>query len=99
MIYCISVYICLHNALKYSCFVVFSALSCPPNTEYSELSTACHPTCADPFAPATCALPDTENCLCPDGQLLEDDQCVAPDRCGCIDKNNVRHEVKVINIV
>ena len=62
--------------------------------EYKRQGSACPASCSNPNAPQVCTLPDTEVCICPDGQLLEEDICIDPSECGCIDMAGLRHEVE-----
>ena len=58
---------------------------------YKSSIKACGRTCA--LLNESCALQNTEGCVCPVGTLLEQNKCISPDECGCIDDNNSRHEV------
>ena len=67
--------------------------------KYQRVGSACPASCSNPSAPQVCALPDTEVCTCPDGQLLEEDSCIEPSECGCIAMSGLRHEVGHVFVV
>ena len=60
---------------------------------YRRKGPSCVATCKDPKAAETCELPDTEVCVCPKGQLMEEGKCIPAADCGCIDKMGLRHKV------
>ena len=64
---------------------------------YHRMGPACPATCSSPNAPNECPYADTEVCLCPDGLFFEDDDCIPPAECGCIDEQGQRHEVYLSN--
>nr|XP_033814887.1 IgGFc-binding protein-like [Geotrypetes seraphini] len=62
-------------------------LPCPTNSHYTDCASPCPPTCNDIYASGTCDKPVAcmEGCICNDGHVLSDDQCVPLDDCGCRD--------------
>ncbi|XP_030071544.1 IgGFc-binding protein [Microcaecilia unicolor] len=62
-------------------------LPCPTNSHYTDCAPPCPPTCNDIYASGTCDKPVAcmEGCVCNDGHVLSDDQCVPLDNCGCRD--------------
>ena len=51
---------------------------CPTNKVFN--SCKCEGTCADPNCTTTCSTP---TCVCPDGFLMEGDDCIPKEDCGC----------------
>nr|XP_043877411.1 IgGFc-binding protein-like isoform X4 [Solea senegalensis]XP_043877412.1 IgGFc-binding protein-like isoform X5 [Solea senegalensis] len=73
----------------------FCPLPCATNSHYSDCTPPCPPTCSDLF-PTTCHLPPTTcvaGCQCDAGFVLSDNNCVALDRCGCLDSDGEYHDV------
>ncbi|XP_029473208.1 IgGFc-binding protein-like [Rhinatrema bivittatum] len=62
-------------------------LPCPTNSHYTDCAPPCPPTCNDIYASGTCDKPVAcmEGCICDDGHVLSDDQCVPLGDCGCRD--------------
>jgi len=50
---------------------------------FSFNATSCQPSCTDPDAPERCE--KKPGCICPRGQVLEDDICINAIHCGCVD--------------
>ena len=72
----------------------FSAMECPDGRVYDKNAYACPNTCQQPSNSSRCTLPSVENCECPEGRVLdEDDNCVLPSQCGCKDNQGNMHEV------
>ncbi|NXD88687.1 FCGBP protein, partial [Halcyon senegalensis] len=62
-------------------------LSCPKNSNYMSCGTSCPTTCNDAALPADCATaPCLETCQCHDGFVLDADECVPRDQCGCVSR-------------
>ena len=59
-------------------------LNCPPGTIYDPCTSPCPDTCGSNAMQDNCT-DDTciESCRCPDGQVLDGDNCVDPSECGC----------------
>ncbi|KAF8796483.1 Hemocytin like protein [Argiope bruennichi] len=57
-------------------------LVCTNGTEYRECGPACPPTCADQ-QPVCNSLKCVDGCHCPEGTVLEKNQCVLIDSCPC----------------
>ncbi|KAK3103110.1 hypothetical protein FSP39_016546 [Pinctada imbricata] len=68
-------------------------LNCGENTVYASSGTACPATCMDLRAPSNCLDPPVESCLCKDGFVLSDDQCVPRHKCGCVDSKGKYYEI------
>ncbi|XP_035672719.1 IgGFc-binding protein-like [Branchiostoma floridae] len=59
--------------------------TCPENSHYSVSTSPCRATCAEPDAPASCSVPNTEGCECDDGYIWSGEACVPyPSGCGCL---------------
>ena len=79
------------SAPKWSSSLLYSAISwlfsaaieCKAPSVYQILASACPATCTDPNARRGCSEKPVEGCDCPDGFLLDGDNCVPPDECGC----------------
>ncbi|KAK2150453.1 hypothetical protein LSH36_404g01019 [Paralvinella palmiformis] len=56
---------------------------CPDTMVFSFNATSCQPSCTDPDAPERCE--KKPGCICPRGQVLEDDICINAIHCGCVD--------------
>ena len=69
-------------------------MACGEDMEYQREAPACPATCLNPTASLYCDFPATEACVCPEGKMLEDGKCIDPVKCGCIDINDVRYEVR-----
>ncbi|OWF46274.1 Zonadhesin [Mizuhopecten yessoensis] len=59
----------------------FCSLTCKENMRYSETVSGCPATCT--HLNQTCDLPTSEGCECLPGYILNGDNCVKPDLCGC----------------
>ncbi len=68
-------------------------LDCPAHATYHAKTTACQATCSNPRGASECPLPDTENCVCDEGYVLEGDACIEPEECGCVDDQYLTHKV------
>lgn len=72
------------------------ALPCPPNSFYAPCAPPCPPTCSNIYAGELCEKPSggcLEGCVCNEGFVLSDDQCVPLSQCGCQDKDGGYHKV------
>ncbi|PIK34070.1 putative IgGFc-binding protein [Apostichopus japonicus] len=59
-------------------------LTCPDGFEYDVCGPSCQPTCVDRVGPSDCPISHcVETCRCPDGMVLDGDQCVSTYQCGC----------------
>ena len=67
---------------------------CPDGFVYSDTASGCPATCEDPDAPDSCDLPEREGCVCAGDRVLEGEQCVEREECGCIDDNGSHHKVQ-----
>ncbi|KAJ8042859.1 Zonadhesin [Holothuria leucospilota] len=56
---------------------------CPEGMSPSTCASACPKTCAEPSGPENCDMPCIEACVCPEGTLLDKNECVQPEDCGC----------------
>ncbi|XP_074819307.1 zonadhesin-like [Natator depressus] len=65
----------------------FCPLPCPSNSYYTECASPCPATCNNIYASSLCEKPAecTEGCVCNEGYVLSDDQCVLLSACGCRD--------------
>nr|XP_048720352.1 IgGFc-binding protein-like [Caretta caretta] len=65
----------------------FCPLPCPSNSYYTECASPCPATCNNIYASSLCEKPAecTEGCVCNEGYVLSDDQCVLLSDCGCRD--------------
>ncbi|XP_043348538.1 zonadhesin-like [Dermochelys coriacea] len=65
----------------------FCPLPCPSNSYYTECASPCPATCNNIYASSLCEKPTecTEGCVCNEGYVLSDDQCVPLSKCGCRD--------------
>lgn len=70
-----------------------SVVECPEGMEYRCNATACPSTCSDRDAEINCIQPNVEACVCPDGQLLHNGQCVSTCPVGCVDGNQQFHPI------
>ncbi|KAJ8031641.1 IgGFc-binding protein [Holothuria leucospilota] len=59
------------------------AAPCPKDMIYTQCGTGCPATCARRNQQITCNVEGIETCLCPEGKLLDGQQCVYPEECGC----------------
>ncbi|XP_025032591.1 zonadhesin-like [Python bivittatus] len=74
----------------------FCPLPCPPNSFYSSCALPCPPTCNNIYASELCEKPPgecLEGCVCNEGFVLSDDQCVPLSQCGCQDKDGRYHKI------
>ncbi|XP_071839367.1 IgGFc-binding protein-like isoform X2 [Apostichopus japonicus] len=55
---------------------------CPINMVYDPCGSACQATCAGQLA-ENCKFLCEEVCVCPEGQILDEDRCVPEAECGC----------------
>ena len=51
-------------------------MDCADGMTYKANTTGCPATCDYPFAPEECNLPNTEMCVCPEGQFDNNGECV-----------------------
>ncbi|XP_033106905.1 IgGFc-binding protein-like [Anneissia japonica] len=66
--------------------VFLTAPDCPAYSEYSSCTSACPATCASRDGEASdCDLPCVDGCKCVDGRILQGNECVLPEECGCTD--------------
>ncbi|XP_034637580.1 zonadhesin-like [Trachemys scripta elegans] len=65
----------------------FCPLPCPSNSYYTDCASPCPATCNNMYASSLCEKPTecTEGCVCNEGYVLSDDQCVPLSECGCRD--------------
>lgn len=56
---------------------------CSSDKEYQACGTTCPNTCTDRTANDTCGTSCRETCACPEGQVLDGENCVLPENCGC----------------
>ncbi|XP_078588087.1 cysteine-rich motor neuron 1 protein-like isoform X2 [Branchiostoma floridae x Branchiostoma japonicum] len=59
---------------------------CPPHSEWNECGSACPATCADPSSAQPCLAVCAPRCVCVDGYVLDDGDCIPVDQCssdGC----------------
>ncbi|TFK00932.1 Zonadhesin [Platysternon megacephalum] len=65
----------------------FCPLPCPSNSYYTDCASPCPATCNNIYASSLCEKPTecTEGCVCNEGYVLSDDQCVPLSECGCRD--------------
>ncbi|XP_050820724.1 zonadhesin-like [Gopherus flavomarginatus] len=65
----------------------FCPLPCPSNSYYTDCASSCPATCNNIYASSLCEKPTecTEGCVCSEGYVLSDDQCVPLSECGCRD--------------
>ncbi|XP_039197436.1 IgGFc-binding protein-like isoform X7 [Crotalus tigris] len=74
----------------------FCPLPCPPNSFYAPCAPPCPPTCSNIYAGELCEKPPggcLEGCVCNEGFVLSDDQCVPLSQCGCQDKDGRYHKI------
>jgi len=67
-------------------------MNCPAG-EYRRRTPGCTPTCGTLrwlLPNARCTVRDREGCVCPAGQVLEGNQCIPVEDCGCVDEYNIR---------
>ncbi len=60
---------------------------------YRRLAPVCQNTCIEPDASKKCDLPPSETCVCPPGQVLNNDECIPASECGCVDKKFISRKV------
>jgi len=70
----------------------FCAMKCDYGS-YHRLASVCPNTCTDPNASKKCDLPPSETCVCPAGQVLNNDECIPSAECGCVDKNAISRKI------
>ncbi|PIK34071.1 putative IgGFc-binding protein [Apostichopus japonicus] len=59
--------------------------NCPSGTVYDSCGPACPATCVDRDGPSDCPISNCkETCRCPEGQVLDGNQCVFTYQCGCL---------------
>ncbi|XP_072179240.1 uncharacterized protein [Diadema setosum] len=56
---------------------------CPSNQLYDDLAPGCPLTCESIAHGFSCAVEDGPGCTCPDGYLLDGENCVQPSECPC----------------
>ena len=76
-----------------------TAMTCPAGMQYDAKLAPCQPTCADPLM-EQCKerAPLCEGCRCPDGMLVNGDQCVVKNRCGCLTPDKIYIKVSCLFI-
>ncbi|XP_063798277.1 IgGFc-binding protein-like [Pseudophryne corroboree] len=62
----------------------FCPMSCPVNSHYALCTRTCLQTCSGITEPMRCTDRCFEGCECDAGYLLDGDQCVTMDKCGCV---------------
>ena len=62
--------------------LLFAALQCPPNSNYSFCASRCPKTCTSGDT-TRCDQSCVEGCVCNEGFVLSGDQCVSLADCGC----------------
>uniref|UniRef100_A0A914WS98 VWFD domain-containing protein n=1 Tax=Plectus sambesii TaxID=2011161 RepID=A0A914WS98_9BILA len=62
--------------------------TCPTGMTFTNCGPACTPTCNNPEP--ECDQPCVEDCVCPEGQVLDKvgGVCIALAKCGCVDEDN-----------
>ena len=78
-------------------FCHYKAYSCPAGMVHKMKMSPCVPTCADPKAPDTCKMVETEGCACAEGTILSGGVCVKETECGCTDEEGNYYKVKSLN--
>ncbi|XP_068604997.1 zonadhesin [Brachionichthys hirsutus] len=70
------------------------AASCPQNSHYTTCIPACSPTCTHLNGPARCNDSDgcEEGCVCDEGFVKKERDCVPIQQCGCVDRNGATHQ-------
>jgi len=62
---------------------------CGANQDYSNCAPSCPNTCSDPHASDECGLTYCfEGCVCKSGFLLDGNNCILADQCGCTDSSD-----------
>ncbi|XP_070562407.1 zonadhesin-like [Ptychodera flava] len=62
----------------------FCPMDCANGMEYRHCGSPCMDTCVDPEASENCPNHDCiEGCFCPSGKVMDGNDCVDPEQCGC----------------
>ena len=64
-----------------NCFALFTADDCVGGRVYKECGTLCQSTCDNHQSPPFCSSDCTPTCVCPEGQVLRNGQCIETDQC------------------
>ncbi|KAM6428807.1 IgGFc-binding protein-like [Liasis olivaceus] len=64
--------------------VCASAHICSENSHYEACGNACPDTCSEPSASSSCTLDCVPTCQCNSGYVLNGNQCVPIESCGCV---------------
>ncbi|XP_017564176.2 IgGFc-binding protein-like [Pygocentrus nattereri] len=66
--------------------------TCQPNSHYDVCAAGCPQTCSGLSKPRACqGAPCVEGCVCDDGFVLSNGECVAMERCGCTYEGQYYH--------
>ncbi|KAL7835924.1 hypothetical protein SRHO_G00282710 [Serrasalmus rhombeus] len=66
--------------------------TCQPNSHYDVCAAGCPQTCSGLSKPRACqGAPCIEGCVCDDGFVLSNGECVAMERCGCTYEGQYYH--------
>ncbi|PIK59893.1 hypothetical protein BSL78_03189 [Apostichopus japonicus] len=68
---------------------------CPTNKTYNECQL-CEATCADPDSCINTSCKGSHSCVCPDGFLMNGDNCIRIEDCGCFMENETDGERGVL---
>jgi Trypsin Inhibitor like cysteine rich domain len=73
--------------------LLLTALNCPVDMVASDSASACQPTCDNPTADLFCPHPNSEGCVCPEGQILFEGHCRAC--CGSYESDGTVRQVRI----
>ena len=82
-------------AIQLICVHIFTAMNCPGNMIYTERTSPCVATCADPQKDRCPMEPESEGCVCPEGLVLDGNTCIPKDECGCLLPNGIYLKVRI----
>lgn len=71
-----------YDLTPHAVFCCLSGTTCPAGMIYDPCGSACQSTCAGATA-GDCKFLCEEVCRCPNGLVLNGDQCVSQAECGC----------------
>ena len=63
------------------CFPLSLAAGCVGSRVYRECGTICQSTCDNVEAPPFCSTDCTPTCVCPEGRVLRNGQCIETETC------------------
>ena len=72
----------LDTLLHIACLII-SEFDCPDNSTYSVLTNLNQASCENPDGVFPLDFTSGEGCVCDDGLVFEDDECVEEVECGC----------------